>query len=322
MTRISYKWILSGGIFLLLALILVNLSLGTDALSFSRVLAVLTGNGEMLENFILFDLRMPRLLIVLLAGVCLVLSGSLFQTVLKNDLADPGIIGINSGAGLGIALFFLFVPFQVESFGAFLPLAGGVGALLTALLILLFSRNQPGSLILNGIGFSFAMSGLMVLLMASADREKVDFLSRWLAGSIWGLDWIFVFILAITLVILVPFILIKNRTLDLLTLDENTALNLGVKVTLWRTLFLICAVLLAAVAVSITGSIAFLGLLGPHIARALVGPRHHLFLPVAMLVGAFLFLLADTIAMRLNLPSGILLSLIGSPYFIYLLFKK
>ncbi|EUJ19747.1 FecCD family ABC transporter permease [Listeria aquatica] len=322
MTRISYKWILSGGIFLLLALILVNLSLGTDALSFSRVLAVLTGNGEMLENFILFDLRMPRLLIVLLAGVCLVLSGSLFQTVLKNDLADPGIIGINSGAGLGIAIFFLFVPFQVESFGAFLPLAGGVGALLTALLILLFSRNQPGSLILNGIGFSFAMSGLMVLLMASADREKVDFLSRWLAGSIWGLDWIFVFILAITLVILVPFILIKNRTLDLLTLDENTALNLGVKVTLWRTLFLICAVLLAAVAVSITGSIAFLGLLGPHIARALVGPRHRLFLPVAMLVGAFLFLLADTIAMRFNLPSGILLSLIGSPYFIYLLFKK
>lgn len=322
MTRISYKWILSGGIFLLLALILVNLSLGTDALSFSRVLAVLTGNGEMLENFILFDLRMPRLLIVLLAGVCLVLSGSLFQTVLKNDLADPGIIGINSGAGLGIAIFFLFVPFQVESFGAFLPLAGGVGALLTALLILLFSRNQPGSLILNGIGFSFAMSGLMVLLMASADREKVDFLSRWLAGSIWGLDWTFVFILAITLVILVPFILIKNRTLDLLTLDENTALNLGVKVTLWRTLFLICAVLLAAVAVSITGSIAFLGLLGPHIARALVGPRHRLFLPVAMLVGAFLFLLADTIAMRLNLPSGILLSLIGSPYFIYLLFKK
>ncbi|MBC1520412.1 iron ABC transporter permease [Listeria aquatica] len=322
MTRISYKWILSGGIFLLLALILVNLSLGTDALSFSRVLAVLTGNGEMLENFILFDLRMPRLLIVLLAGVCLVLSGSLFQTVLKNDLADPGIIGINSGAGLGIAIFFLFVPFQVENFGAFLPLAGGVGALLTALLILLFSRNQPGSLILNGIGFSFAMSGLMVLLMASADREKVDFLSRWLAGSIWGLDWIFVFILAITLVILVPFILIKNRTLDLLTLDENTALNLGVKVTLWRTLFLICAVLLAAVAVSITGSIAFLGLLGPHIARALVGPRHRLFLPVAMLVGAFLFLLADTIAMRLNLPSGILLSLIGSPYFIYLLFKK
>ncbi|WP_439442890.1 FecCD family ABC transporter permease [Listeria aquatica] len=322
MTRISYKWILSGGIFLLLALILVNLSLGTDALSFSRVLAVLTGNGEMLENFILFDLRMPRLLIVLLAGVCLVLSGSLFQTVLKNDLADPGIIGINSGAGLGIAIFFLFVPFQVESFGAFLPLAGGIGALLTALLILLFSRNQPGSLILNGIGFSFAMSGLMVLLMASADREKVDFLSRWLAGSIWGLDWIFVFILAITLVILVPFILIKNRTLDLLTLDENTALNLGVKVTLWRTLFLICAVLLAAVAVSITGSIAFLGLLGPHIARALVGPRHRLFLPVAMLVGAFLFLLADTIAMRLNLPSGILLSLIGSPYFIYLLFKK
>ncbi|RDX02305.1 FecCD family ABC transporter permease [Listeria kieliensis] len=322
MTRISYKWLFSGGVFLLLALIFINLSLGTDALSFSRVLAVLTGNGEVLENFILFDLRLPRLLIILLAGISLVLSGSLFQTVLKNDLADPGIIGINSGAGLGIAIFFLFVPFQVESSGAFLPLAGGVGALLTAFLIVLFSRNRPGSLILNGIGFSFAMSGLMVLLMSSANREKVDFLSRWLAGSIWGLDWIFVFILGVTLLVIVPFILLKNRTLDLLTLDENTALNLGVRVTMWRTLFLICAVLLAAVAVSITGSIAFLGLLGPHIARALVGPRHRLFLPVAMLVGAFLFLLADTIAMRLQLPSGILLSLIGSPYFIYLLFKK
>ncbi|EUJ32013.1 transport system permease [Listeria floridensis FSL S10-1187] len=322
MKRLAFKWIFGAGLILLMGLILVNLTLGTDALSFSRVFAVFFGNGEVLENFILFELRLPRLLIVLLAGVSLVLSGSLLQTVLKNDLADPGIIGINSGAGVGIALFFLFVPFQVESFGALLPLAGGIGALITAAFILLFSRRSPGSLILNGIGFAFAMSGLMVLLMSSANREKVDFLAKWLSGSIWGMDWLFVWIFIGLLVLITPILFIFNRTLDLLTLNENTALNLGVRVGMWRVFFLVFAVLLAAVPVSITGSITFLGLIGPHIAKALVGPRHKLFLPVAMIIGAFLFLLADTIAMRLNLPAGILLSLIGSPYFIYLLFKK
>ncbi|WP_088839314.1 MULTISPECIES: iron ABC transporter permease [unclassified Listeria] len=310
------------GLILLILTALFNLTVGTEALPFSRVLAVLTGQGEMLENFVLFDLRLPRLLIVLFGGMALVLSGSLLQTLMKNDLADPGIIGVNSGAGVGVAIFFLFMPFGAASINLMLPLAGVIGGLVTALLIIVLSRNNPQYLILNGIGFSFAMSGLMVVLMSSANREKVDFLAKWLSGSIWGVDWPYVWLMLAMLVLFVPLLFLYSHKLDLLTLDENTIINLGLRAGIWRILFIGIAVVFAAVTVSITGAITFLGLIGPHIAKSLVGPKHRFFMPVAMLIGAELFLIADTIAKPFDLPAGIIVSIIGSPYFIYLLFKK
>ncbi|WP_088811056.1 MULTISPECIES: iron ABC transporter permease [Listeria] len=310
------------GLILLILTALFNLTVGTEALPFSRVLAVLTGQGEMLENFVLFDLRLPRLLIVLFGGMALVLSGSLLQTLMKNDLADPGIIGVNSGAGVGVAIFFLFIPFGAASINLMLPLAGVIGGLVTALLIIVLSRNNPQYLILNGIGFSFAMSGLMVVLMSSANREKVDFLAKWLSGSIWGVDWPYVWLMLAMLVLFVPLLFLYSHKLDLLTLDENTIINLGLRAGIWRILFIGIAVVFAAVTVSITGAITFLGLIGPHIAKSLVGPKHRFFMPVAMLIGAELFLIADTIAKPFDLPAGIIVSIIGSPYFIYLLFKK
>ncbi|WP_239255787.1 FecCD family ABC transporter permease [Listeria ilorinensis] len=320
--RFPYPLILLIAALLLLGTALVSLMLGTEALSFSRIFSVLTGQGTILENFILFDLRLPRLLIVILAGAALVISGSLLQTLLKNDLADPGIIGINSGAGVGVAIFFLFFAVQAEAFGYLVPLAGCLGGLFTASLIILVSKNRPEALILNGIGFSFALSGLMVLLMSTADQEKVDFLTKWLSGSIWGTDWVYVAILAGMFVILLPFVFYHMRTLDLLTLDEYTTINLGIAVKPWRFIFMVIAVIFAAVTVSITGTITFLGLMGPHIARSIVGPKHRYFLPLAIFIGAELFLFADIIAQRIHLPTGILLSIIGSPYFIYLLLKK
>lgn len=322
MNKSRFMLFFFSGLIILLLTALFNLTVGTEALPFSRVLAVLTGQGEMLENFILFDLRLPRLLIVLFGGMALVLSGSLLQTLMKNDLADPGIIGVNSGAGVGVAIFFLFMPFSAVSVNLMLPLAGVIGGLVTAFLIILLSRNNPQYLILNGIGFSFAMSGLMVVLMSSANREKVDFLAKWLSGSIWGVEWPYVWVMCVMLLLLVPLVFLYGHKLDLLTLDENTIINLGLRAGIWRILFIGVAVVFAAVTVSITGAITFLGLIGPHIARSLVGPKHRFFLPIAMLVGAELFLIADTIAKPLQLPAGIIVSIIGSPYFIYLLFKK
>ncbi len=322
MKKSRFAIVFCAGIALLIVTALFNLTIGTDALPISRLFAVLTGQGEMLENFVLFELRLPRLLIVLFGGMALVLSGSLLQTLMKNDLADPGIIGVNSGAGVGVAIFFLFMPFGAASINLMLPLAGVIGGLMTALLIIVLSRNNPKYLILNGIGFSFAMSGLMVVLMSSANREKVDFLAKWLSGSIWGVDWPYVWLMLSVLIIFVPILFLYNHKLDLLTLDENTIINLGLRAGIWRILFIGIAVVFAAVTVSITGAITFLGLIGPHIAKSLVGPKHRFFMPVAMLIGAELFLIADTIAKPFDLPAGIIISIIGSPYFIYLLFKK
>jgi len=136
---------------------------------------------------------------------------------------------------------------------------------------------QPVRLVLMGVGFSMALSGVMVVLISFAERETVDFISKWLAGNVWGTDW--------------PFI--------------------------WA---------LAASAVSVTGGIAFIGLMAPHIAKALIGPRNQLFIPVAILIGGWLLVLADTIGRQVadpdGLAAGIVVALIGAPYFIYLLLKK
>ena len=137
----------------------------------------LLGQGTFKEEFVLFSVRLPRIIITLLAGMALALSGAILQGVTRNDLADPGIIGINSGAGVAIAVFFLFFPIEAGSFVYMLPFVAFIGALLTAFFIYVFSYNrkaglQPVRLVLVGIGFSMAFSGVMIVLISSAERDK------------------------------------------------------------------------------------------------------------------------------------------------------
>jgi iron complex transport system permease protein len=212
-----------------------------------------------------------------------------------------------------------------------IPLAAFAGALVTAVLIYAFSYTrtdgvQPIRLVITGVGFSMALSGVMIVLISSVDRTKVDFISKWLAGNVWGTDWPFVLALLPWLIILVPYVLYKSRTLNLLALNEPTAIGAGVAVSRDRALLMLAAVALAASAVSMTGGIAFVGLMAPHIARALVGARHQQFVPVSILIGGWLLLLADTIGRNLTQPdgiaAGIMVAFIGAPYFLYLLLKK
>jgi iron complex transport system permease protein len=179
---------------------------------------------------------------------------------------------------------------------------------------------------LIGVGFSMALSGIMVILISSTKREKVDFIAKWLAGNIWGTDWTFVYALLPWLIVLIPFTLYKANKLNLLALNEPVAIGVGVSIEKERIQLLLTAVALAASAVSVTGGISFIGLMAPHIARALVGPRHQWFLPIALLIGGFLLVLADTIGRNIadpdGVPAGIVVALIGAPYFIYLLLKK
>lgn len=316
---------------LIVSTIVISLGLGYSSLSYNRLVPVLFGQGTFKEEFILFSIRLPRILITLLAGMALALSGAILQGITRNDLADPGIIGINSGAGAAIALFFLFVPVQAGAFVYLLPAVAFGGAVVTALLIYLFSYSrstglQPVRLVLVGIGFSMALSGLMIILISSAEREKVDFIARWLAGNIWGTDWPFIWALLPWLLLLIPFVLFKANRLNMLGLDEPAAIGLGMSIEKERIILLLAAVALAASAVSVTGGIAFIGLMAPHLARALVGPRHQLMLPTTILIGGWLLLLADTVGRNLlqpdGIPAGIVAALIGAPYFIYLLLKK
>jgi iron complex transport system permease protein len=320
-------------VFLALIAITIVIGMGTgySSLSYDRLIPTLLGQGTFKEEFLLFSVRLPRIIITLLAGMALALSGAILQGITRNDLADPGIIGINSGAGVAIAVFFLFFPVKAGSFIYLLPLVAFAGALLTACLIYVFSyaRNvglQPVRLVLTGFGFSMALSGVMIVLISSAERSKVDFIAKWLTGNIWGSDWPFIWAIVPWLAILIPFTLYKAYPLNLLALNEPVAIGVGVSIERERLVLLLTSVALAASAVSVTGGIAFIGLLAPHIAKALVGPRNQLFMPIAILIGGWLLLLADTIGRHLvdpeGIPAGIMVALIGAPYFLYLLLKK
>lgn len=316
---------------LILITAVVGMSWGYSSLSFKRVIPVLFGQGTFKEDFVLFSVRLPRIFITLLAGMALALSGSILQSITRNDLADPGIIGINSGAGVAVAIFFLYFPIEVGTFVYMLPLAAFIGALLTAALIYLFSYSRtkgldPIKMVLVGVGFSMALSGIMIVIISSAERSKVDFIAKWISGNIWGADWPFIWALLPWLIVLIPLTLFRTRRLDLMGLNEETAIGVGLKLERERLVLMVIAVASAASAVSVTGGIAFIGLMAPHIAKALVGPRNSLFIPVAVLLGGWLLLIADTVGRNLvdpdGIAAGIMVSLIGVPYFVYLLLKK
>lgn len=316
---------------LLILTIVISVATGYSNVRYDRIIPILLGNGEFKETFILYSVRLPRIIITILTGMALALSGSILQSITRNDLADPGIIGINAGAGVAVAVCFLFIPIEVDKFVFLLPIAAFVGAFLTAVFIYFFSYERgvglkPTKLIVTGVGFSLALSGLMIVLISSSDREKVDFISKWLAGSIWGTDWPFVWALLPWLLILIPFSLYYANKLNILSLNEVTAIGIGISIEKERIIMLIIAVALAASAVSVTGNIAFIGLMAPHIAKALVGHRAQVFMPVAIMIGGWLLLLADTLGRNLidpdGVPAGIMVALIGGPYFIYLLMRK
>ncbi|GIP58866.1 iron ABC transporter permease [Paenibacillus sp. FSL W8-0186] len=316
---------------LIIATVVIGMGIGYSSLSYDRLIPTLLGQGTFKEEFVLFSVRLPRIVITLLAGMALALSGAILQGITRNDLADPGIIGINSGAGVAIAVFFLFFPVKAGPFVYLLPLVAFIGAFLTVCAIYVFSYNrtaglQPVRLVLTGIGFSMALSGVMIVLISSAERAKVDFIAKWIAGNIWGSDWPFIWAMLPWLIALIPFTLYKAHRLNLMELSEPVTIGVGVPVERERIVLLLTAVALAASAVSVTGGISFIGLMAPHIAKALIGPRNQLFIPIAVLIGGWLLLAADTIGRNIvqpdGIPAGIMVALIGAPYFVYLLLRK
>ncbi|WP_444684755.1 FecCD family ABC transporter permease [Alkalicoccus luteus] len=325
-----YRRALIVSILLLLFTAAGSAALGQASLPLSRMIPVLFGFGTETESFLLFDIRLPRILVTLLAGAALAVSGAVLQGLTRNDLADPGIIGINAGAGTAVAVFFLFFPISAGSFIYLLPLVAFSGALLTAACIYAAAYQkgtglEPTSFVLIGVGFSLALSGFMIVLISGTDRMKVDFIARWLAGGVWGTDWPFVAALAPWLLLLVPLVLFGSRSLNVIGLGEQAAAGLGVALKRTQILLILCAVALAAAAVSVTGGIAFVGLMAPHIARSFSGADYRRTIPLAMIIGAFLLVLADTIGRTVpvtdGIPAGVVVALIGAPYFVYLLLR-
>jgi iron complex transport system permease protein len=288
------------------------------------ILGLDTGNTD--HSFVVNTLRLPRALVAWLVGVMLGLAGAIMQSLTRNALASPDITGVTAGASLGaVVLLMLFPGATVVS----LPVAALVGGLAVALLIYLFAwRNgdSPLRLILVGIGLTAVLGALQAILLLRADIEQVQRALYWLTGSIYARSWEHLWALLPWCVALIPLTLVSARHLNALHLGEEIARGLGSTVQWQRGLLLLTSVGLTGAAISQVGAIGFVGLIAPHLARRLVGPAHEGSLPVTGLLGGLLVLTSDFVGRMLfapvEVPAGIIIALIGAPFFLYLLWRQ
>lgn len=320
-------------IILLIIAIFISVNTGYVHVSFLNFLQTIVGIGTPDDTMTIFDFRMPRIAMAILVGMGIAVSGAILQSISSNPLADPGILGINTGAGFAIVLYTFFFQEFVATNNAtsvFLkPVVALCGALLAAFLIYTLAyrkgRIAPTRMLLVGIGINAAFSAGITIFQLR--MEPVDFTRTlvWLSGSIYATSWTFVLALLPWLMILMPIALYKSRTLDIISLNEMSAVGVGINVTKERKWMLVLAVLLAGSCVAVGGGLTFLGLIAPHIARRLVGRAHMRLIPLSALIGALLVIVSDTLARVIiapaELPVGIILSIVGAPYFIYLLLK-
>ncbi|RWR20260.1 iron ABC transporter permease [Agrococcus lahaulensis] len=271
------------------------------------------------------DTRTPRVAAAVLAGVALALSGALVQAVARNALADPYLLGVAGGAGLGAVGVITLVPVAVGWLVAAGALAGG--ALAGALVLALVGWRRLGSLrlVLTGIALSAAAAALTSLLIVVTDPWNRGKAIVWLAGSTYGRGFEDVLPVATAIVVALVALVWMHRDLDLAQLDEATPRLLGVRLSAVQVVALALSVALASTAVAAIGVVAFVGLVAPHAARAIVGARHRVLLPLAALLGGTLTLLADTLGRTLiapaQLPAGVMTALVGIPYFIWLVLQ-
>lgn len=310
-------------------LVLAGLAFGDQPVTLDALLGILTrpaGSNPQAELIVL-DLRAPRVLLALLVGAALAVAGAIAQAVMRNPLAEPGILGINSGAALATTVLIVAVrdaPVRI------LPWAGFAGAGVMAAAIYGLSWRNGGTsslrIILVGIGLSALAGAATTLLTAFGEVGDVQRAMIWLAGSVYHADWAGVRSLALWLAAPLAFTLMSCRQLDLVRFGDQAARSLGQRVDLVRTLLIALCTLLSGAAVAAAGLIGFVGLLAPHIARRLVGTAHARLIPVAACIGAGLVMGADllgrTVVAPVQIPAGIVTALIGAPFFAFLLWSR
>lgn len=309
----------------------VSINAGYTDYSLLDILKILAGRGEGKGNLVVLQFRLPRILIAMLIGAGFALSGCIIQGITRNPLADPGILGINAGAGVMVLLY--VVLHGTASFGSVfgLPFLSLIGALATGVLIYGLSIQKTRGvssmrLVLNGVAIQAGINSVMTMVIIKLDDSQHEFLAKWQAGSIWNANWKFVMALLPWIVIGIIYLILRARHLDILTMGDDISFGLGVTVVKEKYRLLFTAVALAAACVSVSGSISFVGLMAPHLSRKLVGTGHRLLIPVCALVGALLVLVSDTIARTIiepsEIPTGIVVSMLGAPYFVILLLKE
>ena len=299
----------------------LSIRLGTYTLSFEEIWAAFQPDDK--NYFTLMEYRLPRAVLAILLGGALAISGVLVQSVVRNPLASPDILGINNAAGLVAVSVLMFLPNLAFYWMPIFAFLGGVLSFVILWIVCGFNL-RPIKMAIIGVALSALWAAISHYLMLTNPVE-INTAMLWLTGSLWGRSWSYLNVVLPWLVVLLPLPFIFCRDLDTLGLGENKASTLGVTVNKVQISVLVLAVALSTTAVAICGPIAFLGLVAPHLARRLVGGRHRTLLPAALIIGALLLQLSDILARVIDppteLPAGILTAIIGAPYFFYLLMR-
>lgn len=314
-------WALAGGLLLLGVVLLFSICQGAAVFSPLSAWQILYG-GAGQENFtILYHIRLPRLITGALTGVNLALAGCILQGILRNPLADPGIIGVSAGAGLAAMAVMILLP----NLASWVPMAAFVGALAAVALVFFLSWENgihPLRMVLAGVAVAAFFGGAMTALMVFYS-DRVQGTVNWMAGGFAARTWSHVYMVLPYTLLGLAGTFAGSRWLNALQMGEETARSLGVRVQCVRLYLLVLAALLAASAVSVAGMLGFVGLVIPHMVRLLTGADFDYLLPAAAIWGAALVVGADAAARvafaPIEIPVGVFMSFLGAPFFLYLL---
>ncbi|MFM2060572.1 MAG: hypothetical protein RLZZ507_242 [Cyanobacteriota bacterium] len=301
----------------------ISLSQGAVPLNMSDFYQALIRQGDPIKQTILWDLRLPRIIAALVVGAALGMSGALLQGMLRNSLADPFILGISAGAGLIVIIMIVLQVFPIA-----IPFAAWLGAILTSALVIFLGRAGGGisveRLILGGVAVSALFGSVQSTLLLMAEDGQVQIALSWLVGSLNGRGWTEISTACPYIIVALFCGCLLARSLNVLALGDELTVGLGVSLLRSRLLIGGIATLLAAGAVSIAGLIGFVGLLVPHAVRLIVGTDNRFVLPFSALAGAWLLMFADLLARlgAVELPVGSVTALLGSPLFIWLLYRR
>ena len=308
-------------VFVLCFTILISLRIGSIDVSFKELIDGMFLNKQSNNFLIIRDLRMPRGLSAVLIGGNLAVAGALLQTTMKNPLADPGIIGISSGASLGaIAVMVIFT--NLIKYKIIIAFIGGI---IAACLVYLIGEDKgfsPVRIILAGVCVNSILNALssMVTVFNSAGVSSIQ---TWLLGSLVNVTWNDFKILALYTIVGIALCLLVIKSCDLMGLGDKTAQSLGLNVNRVRVMITFVAVFLTSISTGVGGVISFVGLVIPHICRFLIGSSHKFLIPFSYFMGGFLLLVADTVSRNIfrpyEIPVGLTMCLVGGPFFIYIL---
>lgn len=309
---------------LLLIFVVISIGMGSVYISPLETIQTIFTRSEEMATTIIWDLRIPRVAVATIVGVNLALSGALLQAVMRNPLADPGLTGVSSGASVTVLAIMLVFP----NFTSFVPIVAMIGGTIAVAIVyaLAWKKNtiSPVRIILVGVAVNAIFGGITGLL-SILYSDRLPAALQWMNGSLGGKGMGDVAVLLPYSMIGWVLALFCIRSANLLSLGEKVASNLGENTNRIRILLSLVAVYLAAVSVSIVGLLGFVGLVVPHMARLIVGTNYRFVIPMSMVLGAVVLVIADTIGRTLfaplDLPAGIIMAMVGGPYFLYLMRK-